>query len=353
MWASGAYGYLSDFLWWYAIVASLIVHTWCFFRFFPRERHPRIRIFLGNGLIFACLLSFAGLFAETYFRFLCVETDAYGVSLAAKRWHKVYADVNSMFCRDVEWTEAKPADVRRIAFLGDSFTYGWGINDPNDRFTELLQQRFNRRGDRVEVMNVAWADWDTRRELAAAESMIEVYDVDEIVLCYLPNDIDTLLPTGPDRDPRATPKSTYVNVESSFLLDQLFHRVWARRLPIVRNYCDWLWDGYMNPEVWRKQAATLEELITLCRDRRVTLRVALFPFIKSWGERFDPPRVQSLLKEFFESRGVATVDLLPAIDGHDADSLVVNSYDPHPNERANALFADAIWKAFYADPRNH
>ena len=44
-------------------------------------------------------------------------------------------------------------------------------------------------------------------------------------------------------------------------------------------------------------------------------------------------------------------DLLPSIEPRPEAraglELVVNAYDPHPNERANELFADAIWQAFY------
>lgn len=349
MWASGAYGYFFDYLLWWLIPASLVIHTWCFFKLSATRRWPRAGLVIGNTLIGLCLLSVVGLGAETYLRFTSIETDAYGNSLGSRRWLKLYPKLNSLYCRDVEWSEQKPQGVYRIAFMGDSFTYGWGIKDASARFTDILQRRFDKRGsERVEVMNVAWWAWDTREELRAAQYMIEDYDVDEIVLCYLPNDIDQLLPTD-EYDARTPPRSTYVNTDASFLLDYLYYNIVARQTTGVQSACDWLWDGYTDPEVWGRQQQVLTNLIDLCRDNKVKIRVALLPLIKSWGERFDPVKLQAQLQEFFVGFDVPVVDLLPAIADYDPDTLIVNHHDPHPNERAHALLAAGIWRAFYAD----
>ena len=349
MWASGAYGYLFDYLWWWLIPASLVIHTWCFFKLTPTRRWPRARLVIGNTLIGLSLLSVVGLGAETYLRFMSVETDTFGNSLGSRRWLELYPKLNSLYCRDAEWPEQKPPGVYRIAFVGDSFTYGWGINDASDRFSDIVQRRFDgRSAGRVEVMNVAWWAWDTREELRAAHDMIEVYGVDEIVLCYLPNDIEQLLPTDV-YDARKPPRSVCVNTDASFLLDHLYYSIVARQTTRVQSACDWLWDGYADPGVWSRQQRTLTELIDLCRDKNVKIRVALLPFIKSWGERYDPVKLHAQLKAFFVASGVPVVDLLPAIAEHDPDTLIVNHHDPHPNERAHTLFAEEIWRAFYAD----
>ena len=115
MWGTGFFGFLSDYVWWWVVFVSLVVHTWCFLRFFPRERGPRTRLVVGNVLVTACLLSLAANVAETYLRFLNIETDAYGVTLTARRWFEIYPKLNSLYHRDVEWTQAEgglPAPFR-------------------------------------------------------------------------------------------------------------------------------------------------------------------------------------------------------------------------------------------------
>ena len=38
MLTSGAFGYLADYVLWWMLYLSLLVHTWCFFRLFPRDK---------------------------------------------------------------------------------------------------------------------------------------------------------------------------------------------------------------------------------------------------------------------------------------------------------------------------
>lgn len=351
MWATGAYGYLSDYVLWWLVFVSILFNAWCFFRFHALASRPRTRLIVGNLLVGLCLLAAACMASETYLRFVSIETDSYGASMTTRRWKTAYTTVNSLFCRDAEWSKQKPAGVRRIAFVGDSFVYGWGINDPRDRFSELVQERFDRRSPgRVETMNVAWCNWDTPKELAAIHDVVLHYDVDEVVLCHLPNDIDTLLPKGSPGNLVEAPKSTYFNTESSFLFDFIYHRIYVRRLPMVSNYCDAIHDAYFDEQVWSRQKQRLTDVIDFCQQHDVKLRVALLPFVQTWGERYDGRKIHARVAEVFTQRGIETVDLLPVTLTRDPATLVVNSHDPHPNELANRLFAHEIWSAFYSRP---
>lgn len=352
MLSGGAFGYLADYLLWWLLFASLVVHTWCFFRFFPREQFAKAGLIVGNLLVFACMLGVVALAGETYFRFVAVETDAFGMSLPARRWFAIYTRLNSLGCRDHEWTPEPPdsgrSPVRRIAFVGDSFTYGWGIEREPDRFTERIQAMFDRvTPGTVEVLNVAKPGWDTGAELQPVKDMIDVYGVDEVVLCYVPNDIEKLLPRSPDFDPIRPPQPKWFNPTSSCLVDYLYYRVWAPRAQTVAKYHDWLAAGFTDPEIWRRHRQQLAEIIQACRQRNVEVRAVLLPFLRISGEQFRPRRIHGRLVEFFKSQGVEVVDLLPTIASYDPDDLVVNGHDAHPNALAHKLFADAIWRAFY------
>ncbi|UCF35163.1 MAG: hypothetical protein JSV78_07625 [Phycisphaerales bacterium] len=88
-------------------------------------------------------------------------------------------------------------------------------------------------------------------------------------------------------------------------------------------------------------------VIQLCRARGVPLRVALIPYVMTGGEEYVPARVHAQVKQFLEANGVEVVDLLPVLAGRDPKTLIVNPNDPHPNEEAHRLFAEAIWRRFY------
>lgn len=351
MFTSGAFGYLTDYALWWLLFTSLVVHIWCFFRFFPRERYRKTGLILGNMLVFLGLLGLLALGGETYFRFVAVETDSFGMSLPARRWFALYGRQNSLGCRDKEWAVEKPPEVRRIAFVGDSFTYGWGIERLEDRFSDRIHTMFDRREPgRVEVMNVAKPGWDTGAEIQPVSDMIDVYGADEIVLCYVPNDIEKLLPRGPEFDPIRPPEPTIVNLSSSCLFDYLYRRVILPRVPTVKGYHDWLAEGFADRGIWQRHQEQLFSIVRTCRAKNVPLHVVLLPFLQTGGDKFQPAALHATLRSFFESNGVPVFDLLPTIEGRDRRPLMVNACDAHPNEPANALFAEAIWKMFYERP---
>ena len=63
-----------------------------------------------------------------------------------KRGHYYGVDVqiNSQGLRDREFSIRKPKDVKRIIFLGDSFTLGWGV--PFDSmYSKKLEHELNKR----------------------------------------------------------------------------------------------------------------------------------------------------------------------------------------------------------------
>ena len=370
MFTGGVFGYLSDYLLWCLLFASLVGHTWCFFRFFPRQRLPKLRLLMGNGLVFLCMLALIAMIGESYFRFVCVETDSFGMSLPAQRWFALHAQLNSLGCRDKEWTpepDGKPSgmgNVRRIAFVGDSFTYGWGIERIEDRFPDRIQAKFNKSpsalrskapnrirensaSSPVEIMNVAKPGWGTGDQLQPITDMIDAYGADEIVLCYVPNDIEKLLPRSTAFDPIRPPELKLINPSTSCLVDYLFHRVVVPRIGTVRHYHDWLAEGFADPEAWRAHQQQLYAIIHICQERGVALRAVLLPYLRIGGEKFQPEPLHATLRGFFQANGVPVVDLLSTISDHDPADLVVNAHDAHPNEKANQLFADAIWRAFY------
>jgi len=349
MLVSGAYGYISDYLLLWAMLISLFVHTWFFFKLFPRSKYRKTGLVLGNLLVFFCMLGAVAMAVVTNIRFTAVATDSFGVSLPARRWFAIYTRVNSFGFRDDEWTREKPPGVHRIAFVGDSFTYGWGIKDEKDRFTELIQARFDKRDPgKVQVLNVAKPGWNTGDEAAALPDILDQLHIDEVVLCYVPNDIEGLIPTAKDFNPTRPPDSKFFNLDVSCLVDYLYRRIYLPRVPSVRGYDDWLARGYATDEIWRRHQQQLYHIAEICRERGVTLTVALFPFIKTSGQGLKCEALNQVLERFLGRIHIASIDLAPVIAGVPPSKLVVNAADAHPNERANRMFAGAIWSALYA-----
>ena len=84
---------------------------------------------------------------------LLAETLA-RVSYAGPWYEKLIADqikeapndsirLNSIGLRDVDYPPRKAPNRRRILFLGDSFTFGRGVDDGSAVFAELVERRLD------------------------------------------------------------------------------------------------------------------------------------------------------------------------------------------------------------------
>ncbi len=89
--------------------------------------------------------------------------------------------------RDVERTVAKPAGVRRIAALGDSFTFGQGV-DRGDRWTDRVE-----RATGWQVLNFGACAYGTDQEVLVYEHVARTFAPDAVLLTvFLGNDLDDI-----------------------------------------------------------------------------------------------------------------------------------------------------------------
>lgn len=73
--------------------------------------------------------------------------------------------INSNGHRGPEQTLEKPEGVFRILGLGDSFSFGWGVEEEHT-FLRILEKTLRAKGHRVEVLNAAVPAWHSVQSLA-------------------------------------------------------------------------------------------------------------------------------------------------------------------------------------------
>ncbi|MUM78555.1 hypothetical protein GKC30_13005 [Pseudodesulfovibrio sp. F-1] len=95
--------------------------------------------------------------------------------------------INSLGVRDTEIDPAKPV----IIFLGDSQTFGTGVNQ-GERFSDLVRQALVKgcRKEAYQVLNVAMPGADTHSELSMLQRLMHNHDLRplKIFLCITGND---------------------------------------------------------------------------------------------------------------------------------------------------------------------
>ena len=89
-----------------------------------------------------------------------------------------------------EYGHEKPAAVKRILVLGDSYAWGYGVAD-DDLFCELLQDRLDQREPSWEVINTGVSGWGTDQQYLYLKQEGLAFDPDIVVLAFfIGNDVD-------------------------------------------------------------------------------------------------------------------------------------------------------------------
>jgi hypothetical protein len=257
--------------------------------------------------------------------------------------------INAQGYRDLERTLAKPPGVRRLVCLGDSFTWGVGIQF-DDAWPQRVERTLTRtRGERWEAINLAEPGMNAVEQVSRLESEGFAYEPDVVVLAWVLNDSE-----DPDaaearrardwaEDERRERGAADWLAERSALFRLVRTRVRAtlenRRR--VSGYLSMYADEYPG---WQKARAALLQIGGLCRAHGVPLVVAIFPLFANpldAGYPFAEPHAK--VAQAAGEAGARVVDLLPSYRALDWRILVVNGADDeHPNEIAQRIAAHAI-----------
>ncbi len=116
------------------------------------------------------------------------------VSVDNQRDFRYRIDVNSFGLRDREIKVEKPAGVRRVLVLGDSFVFGVGLKN-EERFSDMLQHMLP---EDVQVINCGVPGWGTDQEMLFYENSLRRLKPDLVVLTFLmQNDVVNNALNGP------------------------------------------------------------------------------------------------------------------------------------------------------------
>jgi lysophospholipase L1-like esterase len=251
---------------------------------------------------------------------------------------------NSLGYRDLERSLAKPAGARRIVVLGDSFTWGAGV-DFDDTYAQRLERALSRRrGLPVEAVNLALPGFATADELAVLERQGFAYQPDLVLLGFVLNDAEDEASAEKRREADwiRTRSEAPPLWQRSELLRFVGLRLWATRenRRRVADYLAMYQDGAAG---WGTVQRSLETMGALCRGHGALLVVAIFPL---FGNRLDEgypfDRIHAKVAAAAQRAGARVVDLLPAYRGLRSELLVVDAEDEHPNEIAQRIAAKTL-----------
>jgi len=248
---------------------------------------------------------------------------------AVARLMGVTVRTNADGFRDDEVAVAKDGR-RRLVFLGDSLTLGWGV-EREQTFEHLLEARLNQMRP-TEVINLGVGNYNTTQEVNLFLDKGAKYQPDQVVLFYFINDAEPV-----------PQKSRFPGLGHSRLVTFYWSRLKALRARLspgtrFAEYYAALYRG--GAEGWARSADALLELKRQSVARGFDLRVVLLPELHDLVD-YTFRKEHGIVMDFLRANGIPALDLAPQFaKEHDPHSLWVSLDDAHPNARAHGLIAD-------------
>lgn len=248
---------------------------------------------------------------------------------------------NARGWRDRDHGEAPAPGRRRIAVLGDSFTFGVGVDD-GDRYTDRIARA---RAD-VDVLNFGVNGYGTDQQLCVLREEA-LASAPSIVVCqtYLGNDLEDIQHSFQHRWPKP-----WFTLEGGELVEhppRIGPRVWLRSSLYLGEAACVLLDrvgqrpGDALEDVGDPEAlyvALVREMRALCSDAGAGFVVLLVP-----EERPDPEQhgriVRALARE-----DIPCIDLGPAFEDHCGPELFNPPPVSHWNAAGHELVAATLWQ---------
>ncbi len=272
---------------------------------------------------------------------------------------------NSWGFRGPEFAAARSPGNVRLLFVGDSFTFGEGVNF-EDTFAEvtaqLLPRRLGRDNLKVESCNVGVGGYNTTDELFLLKSIEPDLRPDAVVLCYVLNDaepplfqVDPL--RGPVRQHRGAEVPEGLNEprppETLLYRSRVAQVVWryaAGREQTRRTEAYYLSLYAPDSAGWKESRDALREAGEFCRREKVPLVVMVFPILHKLNADYPFRAIHDMITQEAQNDGAVVLDLLPSFLGNNAADLRVHPTDQHPNEKAHRIAAEALAAKLAASP---
>ena len=267
---------------------------------------------------------------------------------------------NSFGWRGPEVTPDKPPGTFRILGLGDSFTYGAGV-DVAETYLARLEQRLNARGPghpRVEVVNAGIPSFFPEAERLLLEHYGLPLEPDLVVVGFVANDvIDTHLGV---ESIEVLPDGRIVTTHGARLLADLgpgmltLYEHWQTfRIPVRR----WLTarianerpvrpgevyrEGGFHEEAWREVERQYDRMAETARAQGAGFVLVYLPQQGPWDEAAEYPPAR--LAAWASRSGVLLVNALPAMQASAQPERLHWPRDRHPTAAGHAVVADVLF----------
>lgn len=340
-----------NYFFFYALLLAFLAQSaWLVFRSWPgssRARTAAIRIVL---VVLSLLAAFV--FAEGYFFFFVDVTDGTLLQLVSYRWRVRHLPQPPGTYRGRPLPEPGTDAGQRyvVAVVGDSVTYGQGIERAEDLYPSILEKKLRESGLDATVYNISYMGWNTFEEWnALQETKFLVPRFDVVILGYCLNDIDLHVRYSEDfwaamKRLTTPPALLRPLVRRSFAASWLYNKYVLLTAPALNEGSRNQYEAYRNPEAFAGQRLDLLKFKGLVETLKARLFVAVLPDCTVPWDAYPNRDIHRQLSDFWKTVDVPAVDLLEDFQHYPYRELHVSRMDAHPNAIAHRIAAERIFQ---------
>jgi len=246
--------------------------------------------------------------------------------------------INSRGCRGPD-PGPKSKGTMRIIALGDSYTFGWGLND-DQTFPHYLGQLTSDGGREIEVINCGVPGYNTAQEAHYLNTQWDL-EPDLVILTYVPNDDEphfNVVPTPPEK---RFGGDLWIWAKASAEM--------RRAVSSTKQRSTYLDSFDESSKRWRASKAALADIGRACKKHNVALLVAIVPdFSSPFTSKYPYAAIHRSVTDWCAELDIEVIDLFGVFSGKDHKQYHLKN-DGHPNPEANKLIARTLRNAIVFD----
>lgn len=327
----------------FAAALTLIVTAFIAAR---RQRHRMARVLIATATI---LLSVGAL--DLYVLGFRFDSSGPGgvLSVTHTNWYERYVHNNA----DGFWEDdVAPYERDRrgrtlvVAAIGDSFTWGQGLQGREFRFTDLLQRDLPEHNGRpLRFLNFGKGGTGTVLQNRQIVPVLARVRPDVVVLSYLFNDLEDELGLVKVNGLPIAPRERYFLAATPFANYLFWSHFVTSRLPALGTEMTLAWaTNYMDDRSFASHQQQLQEMFDAVRKMGAKPAAVLMPYPQMWINVTPPfrDRIYARITAAFDALQVPVLSLRDLEDQFPPGAFEVNPNDSHPGPAVHRAIADRI-----------
>jgi hypothetical protein len=252
----------------------------------------------------------------------------------------VEISLNSLGHRSSELKKPKPANEKRLHFIGSSIVLAWGV--PVEKgFAEVTANLLNQNlsstnGKKFIAINSGVANYNTAFEVALLKRQIEKTNPDQVIIQYHLNDAEKNPERGDNQFLRYS--------EFALFLYLQYRAISTVATKTLAEYYQSLY-AEDNPN-WLRTKAALGELKKITEARNIPLVAVLVPDLHDLRPEGPYPPLYALVEKAFSKVEIELINPLSALQkkfGKNPTAAWAHRDDPHPSAAAHGVIGQEIY----------